>query len=831
VRLRQIISVPSDTLFSTLWHLNKIKATEAWDVNPGVQDVIVAVVDNAFDIDHLDLQLNMVPGYDVGDNDANPRPLNSTFSHGTHVAGIVGGVNNNITGIASAGNNRVKVMPIKGNADAFGNRAISHGFEGITYAVNQGAKIISLSWGGAGYSITEQNIIDNAYNNGILILAAAGNEGSSELQYPAAYNHVMAVASLDTDDVVSSFSSFGSFVDISAPGRSINSSIPYNNYAYFSGTSMATPLVASCAGYLLACYPTLSADSIEYILKKTADNIDIANPSYIGSLGTGRVNLLKAVACKNNNLISLEPTASPSNYFCAGDSAILDIVALSTESFEWRLNNTFFSNSKNVVAKNAGRYSLTRTLGACKVTSDDIYIIHNDAYSEKPTVSDLSTNYCDETNKYLTTNTSSCDKYGPSLFNYGGSPIGFDGFLQSAPYPTATVSGIGGLIDSISVSITWHKKDGGTENQCDLGDFGSRAFNEEVSFSIVSPFGEIVELVKTGDYGTGTVSSGVVTTIFTTNGSALINDPIPMSGSFKAAGNLGVFEDKVAQGTWTLIANDAATLDPLCVIDFGVIVKTKQSSANPVVSWYSDYNLTSPLAIGDSLVVNTSILGSNSYYAVATCDGLCPSIPVKSNVFIKPVPELFAFSRSVVSLTNMEIMEVMNAQTVDYSVSSTNIYTVFGLNSFGNPFSYQVSSQAPLSAPIVLCGMDDYVVFGKGCNGTITWSTGMTAPGIILEKLSSPISLTATCNQNWTCPPLSNINFEFTGYTNSLNLSGQIIENSGQTFFGSTIESIQFINEGAKINYSAPQSIILKPGFESVQSSIFTAEIGNCINP
>jgi serine protease len=831
VRMREIISTPTDTLFSSQWHLNKIKASEAWDVNPGVQDVIVAVVDNAFDIDHLDLHLNMVTGFDVGDNDANPRPLNDTYSHGTHVAGIVGAINNNITGIASASNNRVKVMPIKGNADAYGNRAISHGFEGIAYAVNQGAKIISLSWGGGGYSLAEQAIVDNAYANGVLIFAAAGNEGSSDLQYPAAYNHVVAVASLDNTDALSSFSSFGSFVDIAAPGRGILSTIPFNTYASFSGTSMATPLVSSCAGYLLACFPTLSADSIEYILKKTSDNIDAANPSFIGSFGSGRVNLLKAISCKSIDLISLLPATSPSNYFCEGDSALISITALSTETFLWNFNDIYFSNSKDIRVKDDGVYTLIRNLGSCQVASEPIYIVHNDAITDAPSVTNLISMYCDDDNKYVVANNVACDKFGPAAFNYGGPPIGFDGFLQSAPYPTAVVTGIGGLIDSISISITWHKKDGGTEYQCDLADGGARAFNEEVSFSIKSPFGKIVELVRTGDYGTGTVTSGQVTTIFSNYGSALIGDPLPISGSFKAAGDLSVYENEVAQGDWTLIANDAATLDPLCIIDFAVIIKTKQVSANSEIFWYSDITLNDLLTSNDSLAIQTSILGKNSYYAVAQCEGLCASIPVISDVFINPVPELFAFSRSVMNLSNSQISEVMNAQTADCSISSANIYSIFGLNSSGNPFNYQISNQAPLASPVVLCGEDDYVVFGKGCNGTISWSTGSTAPGIILSNQKTPLNITATCNQSWICTPLSNIPFDFTSYINPVTLSGQIIENSGQDFYGSSIESIQVIKEGARINYSAPLSILLSPGFESFQSSIFKAEIGNCLNP
>jgi serine protease len=831
VRMRKIISTPSDTLYTSLWHLAKIKASEAWDINPGVQNVIVAVVDNAFDIDHLDLNLNMVPGYDVGDNDANPRPLNDTYSHGTHVAGIVGAINNNITGIASASNNRVKVMPIKGNADIYGNKAISHGFEGISYAVGQGVKIISLSWGGGGYSLSEQAIIDDAHANGAIIFAAAGNEGNSDLQYPAAYNHVVAVASLDNTDALSSFSSFGSFVDISAPGRAILSTIPFNKYASFSGTSMATPLAASCAGYLLACFPTLNADSIEYILKNTVDNIDATNPSFSGSFGSGRINLLKAISCKDSDLITQTPSASPTNYFCEGDSALLSITALSTETFSWNFNNTFLSNSKDINAKNEGTYTLTRTLGACQVTSEPVYIIHNNAFTDIPTVTNLTTSYCDDVNKFVVGSNVACNKFGQSTFNYGGSPIGFDGFLQSAPYPTATVSGIGGLIDSIAVSITWHKKDGGNENQCDLADFGARAFNEEVSFSIKSPFGKIVDLVRTGDYATGIITSGVVTTIFNANGSTLTGIQIPSSGNFKAAGDLSIYENEVAQGEWTLIANDAATLDPLCVIDFAVIVKTKQISPTAEISWYSDPSLNNLLGTNDSLEINTSVLGSSSYYAVAQCDGLCPSTATPSEVNITAVPEIFAFSRSVVSLSNAQILEVMNSQTAEYSVSTTNLYTVFGLNAGGNPYSYQVSNQAPLSSPVVICGTDDYVVFGRGCNGTITWSTGMTAPGIMLNNQNASLNITATCNQSWTCPPLTNIPFDFTTSGIPQTLSGMLIQSSGQNFYGSTIESSHVIKENTRINYSAIQSILLTPGFESVQTSIFKAVIGDCINP
>ncbi len=834
IRKREIISVPSDTLYNQQWFLDKIKAPEAWDVNPGVQNIIVAVVDNAFDITHPDLAANLVTGYDVGDNDADPTPPDASFSHGTHVAGIVAAVNNNITGIASAGNNRVKVMPIKGTANYGGNRAITHGYEGVAYAVNQGAKIISLSWGGGGFSQLEQDVINDAYANGVMVIAAAGNEGNSILQYPAAYEHVVAVASLDIDDAMSSFSSYGEYVDISAPGRGILSTIPFDTYASFNGTSMATPLVSACAAYLRACFPTLSGDSLETILKITSDNIDSENPTRLGMFGTGRVNLLKAVACKGENLFAEQPTISPTNFLCEGDSALFDINAVSSENYEWFLNGVSISNAKSFYAKAEGTYKLVRTLGSCIVESDDLKLVYNEVFSSKPSVTDLTAFYCDGENNYVvaTPGAAPANAFGPKETSYSGSPVGFDGFLKSGEYPTVNVTGIAGLIDSVSISITWEKKDGGTQNNCDIPDGGATPFNEEVSFSIVSPEGVEVDLVRVSDYGRGTASSGMVTTVFNVNGASLIGDPLPSSGSFKAAGDLNVYEDKLPVGVWTLKANDDSTLDPLCVSGFSVIIKTKEPVGEPSVKWYAAADLTNLLSSNDTLVVPTFTLGTKYYYAISERPGLCSGSLAKSTVRIRSVPDVFAYPTSSLYASNTQIETLIKGSEISATFNK-NGTTISGNDKEGNPYSYGISSTAPQTSPITLCATESYLLFGLGCDGTIEWKyNGNTAygDGLLVNNVSAPLTVTATCLQYWSCPELVNIPFSFLDATTPITLESTIIESSEQSYYGSPISSSQLIKESSNINYTAPNSILLNPGFESKINTNFKAEIGNCPN-
>jgi len=327
--IRELTLSPNDPYFiqGNQWALKNIEAERAWDVSRGNKEVIIGIVDTGVEWLHSDLADNIwinkseipdngiddddngyiddVRGWDFGGlgNGTNPTPDNDPNEdrqdHGTHVAGIASGVTNNGIGIASIGYN-CSIMPVKvsqdNQRDNNGRTYVIYGYEGIVYAVDNGASIINCSWGGGGFSRFENEIIQYANEKGVVIVAAAGNDGKFMSNYfPASYNHVISVASTDANDVRSSFSNWGYYVDVSAPGSSIIGTWKGNGYYSLSGTSMATPHVAGVAALVKATYPHYTPDQIMQRVRVSADNIDYKNPFHKGLLGFGRLNAYKAL--------------------------------------------------------------------------------------------------------------------------------------------------------------------------------------------------------------------------------------------------------------------------------------------------------------------------------------------------------------------------------------------------------------------------------------------------------------------------------------------------------------------------------------------------------
>jgi serine protease len=318
-------AVPNDPLYSSCPHLTQINAPNAWNVFNGSSNITVAVVDNAIMWNHADLAGNVytntaeaggttgvdddgngyiddINGWDAADNDNSPLPPNTNIFHGTHVAGIAGARTDNSVGVSSIGWN-IKIIPVKGEPSASGsNFSVTNGYEGILYSVKAGARIISCSWGGANYAITQQYVIDYAWNRGSIIIASAGNNNNNSFNYPGAYNNVYCVAAVTGSDVKWSLSSYGSWVDISAPGENILSTMPYvgtPTYQPQSGTSMATPMVAGLAALMLSKSPNMTRTDVLNCISNTAVNIYTlaGNSSYSGSLGAGRIDAFAAMNC------------------------------------------------------------------------------------------------------------------------------------------------------------------------------------------------------------------------------------------------------------------------------------------------------------------------------------------------------------------------------------------------------------------------------------------------------------------------------------------------------------------------------------------------------
>ncbi len=313
--------IPNDANFSSQNYFTKLQVTQAWDVLRDASSVIIGIVDSGSDLQHEDLAANIylnaadpVNGIDddkdgyidnylgwdfvgvsastmIADN--NPDVTSDTTDHGVHVSGIASAVSNNAKGVASIAFN-AKLMIIKTGADNNG-RAIYKGYEGIKYAADHGAKIINCSWGGPGGGQFGQEMIDYATAKGSLVIAAAGNESTEDPGYPAAYKGVLSVASVTNGDVKSSFSNFGYTVDISAPGSSIYNTLNGSAYGSLSGTSMATPMVASAAALVKAKYPNYDGLQIGEVLRTTADPIDVLNPIYANKIGKGRLNVFNAL--------------------------------------------------------------------------------------------------------------------------------------------------------------------------------------------------------------------------------------------------------------------------------------------------------------------------------------------------------------------------------------------------------------------------------------------------------------------------------------------------------------------------------------------------------
>lgn len=348
-----------DDLHPNQWNLPKIHAENAWDINTGSSSVVVAIVDDAIRLDHEDLQPNIwentgeIPGngldddlngfvddyngYDVADNDPNPNPpffSNTSFTHGTHCAGIASAATDNTLGIASIGFN-VRIMAVKIKIDASVGPGLQAGYQGVEYAIAAEADIISMSWGGASPSATYQTIMDIANANGIVLVAAAGNSNTSAPMYPASYTHVISVGASDINDNKASFSNFGPTIDVMAPGVDIWSSLngSISSYDYNSGTSMACPLVSGLAGLMLTQDPMLSPEDLEDCLESTCDDIDALNPGFAGMLGAGRINAYEALRCIKPIAANFEANFTQ---VCPGGSvSFTDLSNNSPVAWEW----------------------------------------------------------------------------------------------------------------------------------------------------------------------------------------------------------------------------------------------------------------------------------------------------------------------------------------------------------------------------------------------------------------------------------------------------------------------------------------------------------------
>jgi len=281
--------IPNDPYWNKQWGPIKIGADIAWNRQLGSSSLLVAVIDTGVDWSQPDLAANYVAlGYDWVNNDTNPMDDNG---HGTHCAGIIAAGLDNAVGIAGLA--KVRIMAEKA-LDSKGYGYENNLANAIIHAVNRGAKILSNSWGGYEDSALIHDAIKYAYEKGVLIVAAAGNDAWDMKLFPAGYDEVIAVTATNASDNPASFTNFGNWVELAAPGVNIYSTVCNNGYAYMSGTSMACPHVSGVAALIWSQFPNATRDWVRFWLRYTSD--DLGGPGFDVYYGYGRVNAERAVS-------------------------------------------------------------------------------------------------------------------------------------------------------------------------------------------------------------------------------------------------------------------------------------------------------------------------------------------------------------------------------------------------------------------------------------------------------------------------------------------------------------------------------------------------------
>jgi subtilisin family serine protease len=269
--------------------LRAVRLPGAWDTTTGSRYAVIAVLDTGVDLDHPDLDRKLLPGYDAVEHDGTPE---DDSGHGTFVAGVAAARTDNGEGIAGAAP-RSRLLPVK-VLDSSGNGADSTVIEGIEWAVSNGADVINLSLGGPRPSAALDQAVRAAVDRGVVVVAAAGNDGTTEPWYPAASPGAIGVGATDPGgDELAWFSNAGASVDVVAPGMGITSTTRDAGYATGNGTSFAGPLVAGTAALVRALHPTLSAAEVAARVMGTAQDIGAQGRDPV--LGRGRLDAIGAL--------------------------------------------------------------------------------------------------------------------------------------------------------------------------------------------------------------------------------------------------------------------------------------------------------------------------------------------------------------------------------------------------------------------------------------------------------------------------------------------------------------------------------------------------------
>lgn len=310
-----VITKPNDPKIGQQWGLEQVSALQAWDTirnwkGEMKESVTVAVIDTGIDLGHPDLKNRYIPGYSTLENSPD---FTDDVGHGTHVAGIIAADTNNGKGIAGvSGVSPVKILPIRALGKR-GGTSLSVA-AGIERAIEAKVDVINMSLGGSGYSQLLRKTIKKATDQGILVVVAAGNANTNTDNYfPAGFSECLTVAAVNEKIKPSSFSNYGSAVDLAAPGEQILSTVLDDQYEQYNGTSMATPFVSAAAALVKLTHPDWGTEEIRNSLETSAR--DIGSSGFDAMTGHGLLDVNQAILAQQNVPLQVESPSFGSQVF------------------------------------------------------------------------------------------------------------------------------------------------------------------------------------------------------------------------------------------------------------------------------------------------------------------------------------------------------------------------------------------------------------------------------------------------------------------------------------------------------------------------------------
>jgi subtilisin family serine protease/subtilisin-like proprotein convertase family protein len=605
-----LTATPTDPSFGSTWGLHNagqsggavdadIDATEAWDKATGTGQTVVAVIDTGVDYTHPDLAANMwrnpgevagdgldndgnlivddIFGADFANNDGDPMDDNN---HGTHCAGTIGAVANNGVGVAGvAWKTRIMAMKF---LTASGSGSTSNAIKCIDYAIAKGAKILSNSWGGGGYSSALEAAIVRSRDAGAVFVAAAGNNGANtdvSANYPSNYavSNVVSVAATDHNDQLASFSNYGAnTVDLGAPGVSVLSTVRGGGYSSFSGTSMATPHVAGALAVYWDKNPGMTAQQVIQKLLGSVDSIaSLAGKTVTG----GRLNLNKMLEGGS----PLPPPPPPPPGDTTGARVTTANFAGSTASNYERVRLTF-SEAINAASFDATDVVLTGPSGGAIAVQGvklvdgttnqfDVTFATQTAFGTYaigvgPQVLDLANNPMDQ-NQNGQNGEATADRYtGTAMLYPGRQKFSLSGLnVPIRDFTTSTVT-----INVPASSVV----NGFTVTDLNVTLSLSHTYTSDLVITLTAPNGKAVTLFNrrggSGDHLTNTTFNDEATTL-------IRNGRAPFTGSFRPEALLSGFDGVNPVGNWTLSVRDAGRSDVGTITAVSLDIATNPADA------------------------------------------------------------------------------------------------------------------------------------------------------------------------------------------------------------------------------------------------------------